>query len=63
MYDEKNIFKLRLHKLSTLLYNVTVHLGPLNSVKKSAKSKNTAGGGGVMVYSSFCGFFLYIKPE
>jgi hypothetical protein len=33
-----------------------VHLGPLNSVKKSAKSKNTVGGG-MMVYSSFCGFF------
>ncbi len=37
-----------------------LHLGPLNSVKKSAKSKNTVGG--MMVYSSFCGFFLYIKP-
>ena len=35
-----------------------LYLGPVNSVKKSAKSKNTVGGGGVeMMYSSFCGFF------
>ena len=34
------------------------HLGPLNSVKKSAKSKNTVGGvdDGVL-FVSFCGFF------
>ena len=54
--------RIYLNCASTLLHNVTVHLGPLNSVKKSAKSKNTVGGG-MMVYSSFCGFSLYIKPE
>ncbi len=41
-----------------------LYLGPVNSVKKSAKSKNTGGGGEMAqhtVYSSFCGFISQWK--
>ncbi len=41
MYDEKNIFKLH----APPHYFIMMYTGPVNSVKKSAKSKNTVGGG------------------